>query len=207
MWGAKGLLRDGLAWRVGDGNSIRTWKDPWVMQEGKPLMLTMPMGADENMLVRELFLDGGREWDPAKVCSLVGEDIRAKILATPLPFSRQGDGVFWWQAKAGLYSVRSGYWLAKGGEGSELAGMPEDEVWKMVWRTRGPPKLLHFLWNAVKGNLAVKSRLVQRHIINEASCQICGHHVETIWHALVECDAAAAIWEHSELKSNLTDAP
>ncbi|XP_021758506.1 uncharacterized protein LOC110723456 [Chenopodium quinoa] len=77
----------------------------------------------------------------------------------------------------------------------------------MVWSTRGPPKLLHFLWSAVKGNLAVKSRLVQRHIINEASCQICGHHEETIWHALVECDAAAAMWEHSELKSILTDAP
>ncbi|XP_021734136.1 uncharacterized protein LOC110700860 [Chenopodium quinoa] len=55
--------------------------------------------------------------------------------------------------------------------------------------------------------MAVKSRLVHRHITNDASCQICGCNDETIWHTLVECNAAAAIWEHSDLKSNLNDAP
>uniref|UniRef100_A0A803LM40 Reverse transcriptase zinc-binding domain-containing protein n=1 Tax=Chenopodium quinoa TaxID=63459 RepID=A0A803LM40_CHEQI len=105
-----------------------------------------------------------------------------------------------------VYSIRSRYWLTKGGEGSELAGIPDDEVWRVVWNTHGPPKLQHFLWSEMKGNLAIKNRLIQCHISNDASCQICGQHDETIWYSLIECVVTVAIWGCSDFKSNLVDA-
>ncbi|XP_021767619.1 uncharacterized protein LOC110732008 [Chenopodium quinoa] len=62
-------------------------------------------------------------------------------------------------------------------------------MWRSIWSVRGPPKLQHFLWSAVKGNFPVKDRLAYRHITHDASCQVCGVERETIFHALLECNA------------------
>uniref|UniRef100_A0A803LGE7 CCHC-type domain-containing protein n=1 Tax=Chenopodium quinoa TaxID=63459 RepID=A0A803LGE7_CHEQI len=64
--------------RVGVGNNIRVWKDPWVVHDGKPIVLQMPEGADENMLVRELMVEGGREWDDAK-----HSDLKSNLIDAP----------------------------------------------------------------------------------------------------------------------------
>ncbi|XP_021743502.1 uncharacterized protein LOC110709598 [Chenopodium quinoa] len=109
--------------------------------------------------------------------------------------------------KNGIFTVKSCYWLARdvmavvGDVGSN------EDYWRLVWNTQGPPKLKHFLWGAVKGNLAVKDRLVQRHVTNDATCHICGGARETIIHSLFECSAAKEIWEHSELSEHLIDSP
>ncbi|XP_021721366.1 uncharacterized protein LOC110688925 [Chenopodium quinoa] len=52
----------------------------------------------------------------------------------------------------------------------------------------------------------MKARLVQRHITNNVSCQICGAESETIIHSLFKCSAAQEIWDHSDLLEYLVDA-
>ncbi|XP_021724888.1 uncharacterized protein LOC110692196 [Chenopodium quinoa] len=75
------------------------------------------------------------------------------------------------------------------------------EIWKSVWRLDAPPKLLHFIWNAIKGNLALCQRLAQRHITVDDVCQICGENLETINHALFYCLYAKSVWEQSNFLS------
>ncbi|XP_021736558.1 uncharacterized protein LOC110703114 [Chenopodium quinoa] len=84
IWGAKGLLRDGLVWRVGNGANIRAWKDAWLVKDGKPISVQQPNGVEENMLVHELLSVNGSDWDVEKVRGLVDNSTAAKILATPI---------------------------------------------------------------------------------------------------------------------------
>ncbi|XP_021763973.1 uncharacterized protein LOC110728637 [Chenopodium quinoa] len=55
--------------------------------------------------------------------------------------------------------------------------------------------------------MAVKSRLMQRHILQDDICSICGNSEETINHALFECEAAKTIWNHCEFRYLLSEAP
>uniref|UniRef100_A0A803LM28 Reverse transcriptase zinc-binding domain-containing protein n=1 Tax=Chenopodium quinoa TaxID=63459 RepID=A0A803LM28_CHEQI len=54
--------------------------------------------------------------------------------------------------------------------------------------------------------MAVKERLLQRHIITDASCQFCGVG-ETVIHSLLDCVIAMEIWNLSEYKDLLNDVP
>uniref|UniRef100_A0A803LAB8 Reverse transcriptase zinc-binding domain-containing protein n=1 Tax=Chenopodium quinoa TaxID=63459 RepID=A0A803LAB8_CHEQI len=150
--------------------------------------------------------DDCREWDKQLVGSLVDEEVMSVILAVPLAQRQQNDVQFWRFTKNGIYTVRSGYWLAKLGSASVSDVVAEEEVWRAVWNIKGSPKLKHFIWNAVKGNMAVKERLMQRHITNDVVCQLCGGY-ESIDHALFYCVIAREIWQHSDLKAHLDDAP
>uniref|UniRef100_A0A803L3C5 non-specific serine/threonine protein kinase n=1 Tax=Chenopodium quinoa TaxID=63459 RepID=A0A803L3C5_CHEQI len=33
-WGEKGILPDGLGWKIGNGRSVRVWEDPWLFRDG-----------------------------------------------------------------------------------------------------------------------------------------------------------------------------
>ena len=82
-------------------------------------------------------------------------------------FSMQ-DVRFWSPAKDGIYSVKSGYWL--GLLGHTVEDNNSQDIWRIVWKIGGPPKLSHFLWQACKENMAVKEVLYKRHIATDEMC-------------------------------------
>ena len=47
IWGAKSLVKEGILWRVGDGESIRVWQDPWVGKEASRFLATTPVAGVE----------------------------------------------------------------------------------------------------------------------------------------------------------------
>lgn len=68
-----------------------------------------------------------------------------------------------------MYSVKSGYWLGVLGREQAIASDNSD-LWKLVWNLGGPPKLAHFIWQACRGNMAVKEVLFRRHIAQYELC-------------------------------------
>ncbi|KAL2904782.1 hypothetical protein RDABS01_003492 [Bienertia sinuspersici] len=80
-------------------------------------------------------------------------------------------------------------------------------MWMTIWNLDGHPKLHHFLWKACTGSLAVKGRLVERHVASEGMCELCGAESESIIHTLVECPEIASVWEKSLFSSLLNEAP
>uniref|UniRef100_A0A803LJK3 Reverse transcriptase zinc-binding domain-containing protein n=1 Tax=Chenopodium quinoa TaxID=63459 RepID=A0A803LJK3_CHEQI len=138
-------------------------------------MMISNCDGEEDMLVRDLMSVEGREWDMDKIEPLFPVDLRPIILAIPLSNRVRNDVLLWKCSKDGLYTVRTGYWLAK--------------------------------MSSVKGNLAVRDRLVHRDILQDASCHICGGERETIIHLVLECIAAKEIWAPSEFQDCLVGAP
>lgn len=54
------------------------------------------------------------------------------------------DVLYWWPNKDGIYTVRSGYWLARGGyirAWQTQNGVEDIDRWHHVWKVEGPPKL------------------------------------------------------------------
>lgn len=62
IWEAKQVVREGVRWRVGDGNSIRILGQPWLQNASNPCITTNLQGLDNAIVASLMTLDGSR-WD------------------------------------------------------------------------------------------------------------------------------------------------
>ncbi|KAA3465251.1 LINE-type retrotransposon LIb DNA [Gossypium australe] len=79
------ILRENLAWAIGDGVSVRCWKDPWIPGMG-PLISKIPSfsNLDLNCIVKELVnSDGG--WNLELLRVWLPEDVINRIIGIPPP--------------------------------------------------------------------------------------------------------------------------
>ncbi|KAL2929578.1 hypothetical protein RDABS01_034989 [Bienertia sinuspersici] len=199
---------EGLIWRVGNGSNINVWSDTWVKGENGGHILVPNGSHDMNLRVSDLIDVETSSWNVERVRSIFKDDDCMRILAIPLPSSCVEDGRFWWPMKSRKYSVKSGYWLARL-EKVNLFSSDRDnvETWRSIWNLAGPPKLRHFLWRACKGSLAVRQRLCNRHIIDDATCLLCEQEDELIVHAIFDCPNGKSIWENCAFKDVVAAAP
>jgi hypothetical protein len=67
------LLKEGLVWRIGNGQKIKVWEDNWIPRSG----LMRPLGAKPNTapvsMASDLLLVDGQGWNVAKVNELFFE--------------------------------------------------------------------------------------------------------------------------------------
>lgn len=62
------LVTLGCAWRVGDGNKIKVWHDPWLCQDEDSFVETPMVDGLEDLWVSDLIHD--RTWDVTLVETL-----------------------------------------------------------------------------------------------------------------------------------------
>ncbi|KAL2939063.1 hypothetical protein RDABS01_022512 [Bienertia sinuspersici] len=136
-----------------------------------------------------------------KIEACFDEDQAGKIMKTPLSCSWPTDSVYWWPNANGIYTVKSGYWMAKLGyiknwfnEDNEL----QRAGWRLIWRLDGPPKIKYFLWRLCSGSLATMGCLHARHIVSSSACQVCNSPVESIAHCIFYCKYAKENWNQSQ---------
>ncbi|XP_058003660.1 uncharacterized protein LOC110673651 [Hevea brasiliensis] len=99
---SQSLIRDGLLWRVGDGNDIAIWLDSWLPDVAFPMVTTT---FDFNFgvyMVSDLITDGA--WNIDLVNRVFNERDRKLILSIPLRRSSSIDLQFWKHDKRGSYS-------------------------------------------------------------------------------------------------------
>ncbi|XP_021736605.1 uncharacterized protein LOC110703173 [Chenopodium quinoa] len=94
IWGAKGLFRDGLAWKIGNGRDANIWSGTWLVNNRLPVHLQRPPEFDEEMKVYELLTEDGRMWDAMKVRQVLGEDLCGLVLSLPLLIHETNDTTF-----------------------------------------------------------------------------------------------------------------
>lgn len=104
------LIRRGLKWVIGNGEQVRVWKDRWISGCSDLSLNGQSATLYPNLLVKDLFVSGTREWDGLNVRSLVGEEEANKILTIRPSVVGSQDKIRWMYNRRGVYTVKSGYY-------------------------------------------------------------------------------------------------
>ncbi|XP_019096517.1 PREDICTED: uncharacterized protein LOC104768075 [Camelina sativa] len=175
---ARSLVNKGLIKRVGSGDTISIWSDPWVpAQFPRPASSKGPL-KDPSLQMNQLIDRQNNSWrldmlnehfDPLDV---------ALIRAIPLGGNQRDDPFGWHFTKTG------NHWLWPGNY----------PLLASVWRARCPPKIQHFMWQVLSGCISVSANLGRRGIACDVRCVRCGADSETINHAIFVCPPARQVW-------------
>lgn len=156
-------------------------------------------------MVFSLFRTGTKEWDMEVLNDIFVDRDKQCILNTRVEQDLNEDILCWKLENSGQYSVESAYKLIQNQKGAWNAAS-DSTFWKRVWNIRAPPKALSLVWRAVSNCLPTKSVLQTKHVTVENTCPVCNEEIETIFHSLVQCRAAALCWKvhNAEIPTNVT---
>jgi hypothetical protein len=103
------LLKEGVVWRVGSGEQIEVWKDPWIPSVSTRKQRT-PDEMEEDLRVADLINPTTNQWDIEVLQGLFCEEDITTILSIPIRGGME-DCVAWHPDKRGVFSVKSAYHL------------------------------------------------------------------------------------------------
>jgi hypothetical protein len=205
-------FKRGYIWRVGDGEKINIWTDPWIPSSPNKRIISSRGGAVYTK-VSELINPVSGQWDEELLRSLLSIVDVNRILQIPLHSRGFDDFVAWGFTKNGKYTVRSGYhlqWRLQFGASASHLALPgssaTNPVWKMLWKIDVPSKIKIFIWRALHGILPLKCILANRHIGISSECPICGQGPEDIRHLLFSCPMAQELWHTFGLHEIIADS-
>jgi hypothetical protein len=205
-------FKRGYIWRVGNGEKINIWNDPWIPSSQNRRVLSPRQGAVYTK-VSDLIDPISGAWDIALLNDLFGEVDVHRILQIPLHRHGFDDFIAWSDTNHGRYTVRSGYYLQWhhqfAGTAASLSlpgGSVNNPVWKILWRMKIPSKVKIFMWRALHGILPLKSILYNRHIGTTGGCPICNQGPEDISHLLFQCETARELWNNLGIADLISEA-
>ncbi|KAG7593940.1 Ribonuclease H-like superfamily [Arabidopsis thaliana x Arabidopsis arenosa] len=185
------ILKQGLGWIVGNGESINVWTSPWLSPTSPKLPLGPPPLLLVDLKVKDLLHPNSTSWNLEAIRHHVPhheEDILKLVLSSVV----KPDRLRWLPVKAGSYTTKSGYALGKS------ASSQEHEVtfnWRShVWKVSTSPKLKMFLWKLARNALPVGTLLASRGISANTTCKKCGG-VEDPTHIFFHCPFAKQVWD------------
>ncbi|XP_040987788.1 uncharacterized protein LOC121235507 [Juglans microcarpa x Juglans regia] len=172
VWSTLGVIRRGMRWRVGNGESISIWGQKWLPKTMTGCVQTPVNGINADARVRVLINEVGVGWKLDLVSQVFDEEEADLILSLPISPMGAEDRLIWDLTKDGKYTVRSAYHVQQQerrqrvGETSE-AGRGE-VIWKYIWKLGVPGSVKHFLWKLANNILLTKQNLYQRKIVKNA---------------------------------------
>lgn len=165
---ARETLEGGLWWRVGNGESIKVWKDKWIPSSSTPQILSPMNELDEEARVSSLIDPRSGEWNMPLLRSIFSPwevELIGSIHLSPLC---KLDKLIWQATSHGYFSVKSAYHAeilsrtAFDGESSRRA--TESFMWRKIWSIPGAPVLKHFIWKLYHNILPTRVNLFQREL-------------------------------------------
>ncbi|KAG7590171.1 hypothetical protein ISN44_As07g023610 [Arabidopsis suecica] len=196
------LLVKGLVKKVGNGESIRVWRDSWIDDNGYRAPWRKNGFFQVDLKVSALIDGRTGFWNSEMLDDLfLPQDIQTIKAIKPLV--SQEDFYIWSHNKSGDFSVKSAYWVADLAKSAairnEACVQPStNELKKLVWKTQTDPKIKIFLWKILSGVLPVAENLNTRGLNVDVTCQVCGELGESTNHTLFLCPLARQIWALSD---------
>ncbi|WMV33012.1 hypothetical protein MTR67_026397 [Solanum verrucosum] len=178
---------------LGNGVLLKFWTDKWLgnitLQEDFPDLFRIAQ--DPNSIIaanRE-----GINWDIRfrrnmhdwEVNDLV--DLFARLQHCHI--NLQAADKLKWGHQKGVYTVKEGYQQLCS-RNPVIANWP----WKLIWRTKLPPKVVFFTWIALYEACLTQDNIKKRKIQFPNRCYMCKKEVETPRHLLLHCEVASELW-------------
>ncbi|GAU12957.1 hypothetical protein TSUD_97680 [Trifolium subterraneum] len=113
LWGhhaSQVILRRGLRWRLGNGDNINVWRQPWLHDSNQPHVTTTMIEGREEMKIAELIINSSITWNHELIQHIFNDRYAHEIAKIPLNLTQQEDAPMWRFSKSGTYSVRSAYY-------------------------------------------------------------------------------------------------
>ncbi|KAA3467328.1 reverse transcriptase [Gossypium australe] len=172
IWAAKGVLADGLCWKVGRGSEISTLNDVWI-PDFKNSILSSYINNLCDFKVAELIDDNSRKWKEELIGSTFPEDVAAKILRIPLTKEAHDDILAWSGEPSGEFMVRSAYKLLHGIEtdlGAYTLQTDYRKFYKKLWLLNLPSKIKVTIWRMSQNYLPTRVNMRHKKLSNNIFC-------------------------------------
>lgn len=178
-------LLSGCSWRVGHGTSIRFCKDPWIMSgHVLQLLATGPIPVNDLELPLSDFYETGNGWQVSRFSTLLPPDTVQEILMFHSIHVDGGrDEVMWDGTPSGSFTTKSAYDLICNNQQQR----PEESLWKMIWRIKGPQRIRVFLWKLGNHGVLTNDIRVRRHMSTCNPCPLCLSSTEDYSHIFRDC--------------------
>ncbi|KAL6227352.1 hypothetical protein ACLB2K_001311 [Fragaria x ananassa] len=199
------LLSKGIRYQIGSGRDVSVWQDPWIPRPYTFRPYSGMMEGLEELKVADLIDPDNREWMRDWLEELFFADEVELIMRIPLSLRNREDKLVWHFDRHGLYSVRSGYHVARrlrleqiGGTSSVL-NSNSSSLWQKIWKVKVLPKVKHFIWRLIKNIVPTKEVLSKRVPLPDLLCPFCYDDTESSLHLFKNCNVVACIWLFSPL--------
>lgn len=164
------LLVTNLSKAIGNGESTRIWKDPW-LSSLHPIRPIGPAKEEhQDLVVADFLCRGSAVWNIQRIKEVLPQyltdilNIKPSIMGAP-------DSFVWLASRSGVYTAKSGYYVAASKEltanRDEARPLQDQNLYKAIWASKIPPKLHLFLWKITQGALALGENLARRGVIVE----------------------------------------
>nr|XP_048317975.1 uncharacterized protein LOC125418473 [Ziziphus jujuba var. spinosa] len=153
------VLAKGLCYRVGKGNNINIWEDPWV--PNNPNFLPIPASAEvtrEFGMVDSLKSRNGC-WDLEKIHRLFDREAARNIAKIPISNSELEDKIIWSGANNGHFTIKSAFLL------EFWKSYPTSSWWQVLWMANIHDRVKFFIWKLANRGLPTASNLLRRNIV------------------------------------------
>lgn len=185
IWG-RDLLRKGLRFRLGNGEKIAMFDDPWIPKENtfKPICINRNFWNEKVVD----FISPSGDWNIMKLEQAVLSCDVEEIRKIPINKNLE-DRMIWHYDKLGKYTVKSGYklFIKEKIDGISPSSNIMSKVWNSIWNLKVPPKIKHFFWKALNNIFPTKINLKNRGVDNNLLCPVCSNYSETTDHILFKC--------------------
>jgi hypothetical protein len=91
IYGSRGLMREGLVWRIENGAHVRIWKDRWIPQMSTHMVQSPLLILDSEAKVEELINHDTHWWKTQLLGEIFSKEDVELILSIPVCASKQED--------------------------------------------------------------------------------------------------------------------
>lgn len=168
------LLKEGLIWRVGDGKSIRIWRDKWLPSPVTHMVQSPVCELSPEAKVSELIDAETLWWKTPLISALFHFEEASKICSLPLSTLSLPDKQIWSGSPLGVFFIKSAYHLGMSqklrSQGKKFENSLSSKVWKKIWGLHVPSVVKTFLWRVCKNSLPTRDNLFKKGIIQNPLC-------------------------------------
>lgn len=201
------VVKEGMIWRVGSGENINIWRDPWLPSNDTRQPRTL-QGANLLTRVSELLDPSTNRWDEELVRQTFCPDDANSILSIPI-CDQYDDFVAWHFDSKGMFSVRSAYRVHMNilerqrvrQVGDSSAGQHQESTfWRSLWKIKCPARVHHFLWRFAHNSHPLLRNVQRIGVELDARCVICKRQFEDGGHLFLRCKEVRRMWRSLALE-------
>jgi hypothetical protein len=154
------LLKEGLLWRIGNGEDTKIWGDKWIPRTTTFTIQSTPRLLNLDAKVAELLDRDGFGWKKDLIETLFFLEEAEAILVVPINLSRQ-DVVIWREMSNGQFTVKSASMNKVSQQQAGCTHIDKNKkMWVSLWKLQIPNVEKNFLWRACHKILPTKASLL-----------------------------------------------